>query len=208
MVKDSRGFINAWPQIDCSITVTFALLKINSVASGSINSSSLATTSSFSLTRAYGTVVPVTASLASGSNLLGWTKHGVNVKNNPFITTSSMYDHTFDVNTTIYAAIEKPNITVMDFCYYTGSTLPDAICATCNTTASVFFNNAQYSGSGMLSSTWYQDSTFTQTVLNGYYKQQTASGSTPNTNIYSLISGSVSGSAPYAICDGSLIYCF
>jgi hypothetical protein len=119
-----------------------------------------------------------------------------------------MYSHLFDVNTTVYAAIEKPNVTVMDFCYYTGSTMTDAICATCNTTASIYFNNAQYSGSGMLASTWYTDSTFTTTVADGFYKAQTASGSIASTNIYTLVSGLVSGSAPSGICDGSLIYCF
>jgi hypothetical protein len=208
MVRDSRGYTTSWPQIDCSVTVTFALLRVNPASSGSITSGSTETTSSFTLTRAYGTVVPVTASVAQGTNVLGWTRFNVNTKNNQYLTTSSMYSHLFDVNTTVYAAIEKPNVTVMNFCYYTGSTLSDAICTTCNTTASIYFNNAQYSGSGMLASTWYSDSAFTQTVVDGYYKAQTASGSIASTNVYTLVNGLVSGSAPSAICDGSLIYCF
>jgi len=184
------------------------LLRLDPAATGSVTSGSIETTSSFSLTKAYGTVVPVTASVAQGTNLVGWTRNNTGVKTRGFIVTSSFYSHTFYTNETIYAAIEKPNTTAMSFCYYTGSTFTDAICTTCNTTASVYFNTAQYSGSGMLASTWYADPTFTQTVPNGYYKAQTTSGSIASSNVYTLASGLVSGSAPSAICDGTLIYCF
>lgn len=190
-------------------TTTFIVSKITSGASGYIGNAGIGM-ENYLISGVEGTVLNITGVTTNGSEIIGWSEDAYG---NSLLATGSTFNVSLSCGKIYYFVIRQNTVAKKTFCYYPSSTILDEICATCNESVTVYFDQSNMEASGFENITWYSDFGLTTKTPDGFYKLSTITinfmgsiiTSTLTTPpIYTIINGLVTQKG---FCDPNLIYC-
>jgi len=190
-------------------TTTFMVSKMTSGASGYIANAGIGQ-ETYLVSGNEDTILNVTGVTTNGSEVIGWSEDAYG---NNLLTTGSTFNIPLSCGKTYYFVIKQNAVATKTLCYYPPSTILDEICATCNESVTVYYDQSDMVANGFENVTWYSDFGLTTKTPDGFYKLTTVTinfmGSIITSTlisppIYTIVNGLVTEKG---FCDPNLLYC-
>jgi hypothetical protein len=204
VVKDSSANIQYayWPVIYCNTRkVNVQFVRVDPLATGTVVDRGTSYTDTFNVFSYVGVNLALTASATNASLFEGWN-NAPNSTN--MLSTNSRYTYVVQNAATqsFYAIFSKAGSPATgSFCYFNENPIGQALCNSCDVSATIYFDSASAAINSLESSSWYTNSALT-TPANGFYKFN--SGTTNNSIVYQVTNGTGSALGP---CDTTTINC-
>lgn len=199
---------------DCPIptaqcTTTFEVSKMTSGASGYIGNASVGQ-EIYLISGTESTPLSITGVTTNGSEIIGWSEDAYG---NNLLATGSTFNIPLGCSKKYYFVIVQNVVAMKTLCYYPTSTILDEICASCNESVTVYYDQSEMIANGFENVIWYSDFGLTTKTIDGFYKLSTVTTnfmgsiitSTLNSPpIYTIVNGLVTEKG---FCDPNLLYC-
>ena len=116
-------------------------------------------------------------SVGADETFVGWSFTGDG--SGQIIETSTTYNHTVDEDLTIYALVRLSDAIGIDFCWHRFNSM-NAICSSCPTTKTVYFDRDLYETTPIEDLIWYETPSLNggNKSEQGYYRKKTTTTST------------------------------
>jgi len=190
-------------------TTTFLVSKMTSGASGYIGNAGVGQ-EMYLISGTEGTSLSITGVTTNGSEVIGWSEDAYG---NNILTTGTTFNPLLGCGKTYYFVIRQNAVANKTLCYYPPSTVLDEICASCNESVTVYFDQSNMVASGFENVTWYSDFGLTTKTPDGFYKLSTVTinfmgsiitSTLDSPPIYTIVNGLVTEKG---FCDPNLLYC-
>jgi hypothetical protein len=204
VVKDSSANIQYtyWPVIYCNTRrVSVEFVRVDPLATGTVVDRGTSYTDTFAVSSYVGVNLALTASATNASLFEGWNSEA---DSSTIISTNARYTYAVQNAATqsFYAIFSKAGSpTTGSFCYFDQNPIGQALCNSCDVSATIYFNSASINVNSLDSASWYTNSELT-IPANGFYKFN--SGNTNNAIVYQVTNGTGSALGP---CDTTAINC-